>query len=440
MNIPRPLILLFSLAVSAIPGHSESDDGVASNLRIQKNRPPEVDLSRSKYFPPFLDQGKVASCDWFACAYYQMTYTLNRLHDRPATSSNTFSPKFGFTIINNASDFPANLWFLDVYEFLKKHGSPFLPDVPYDLADGQHHTEWTRDPEVWRKALGNRLEGYEYKLFELDSVKRMLQDGEVLVIQFDYRGYKAGKVQDNPDDDKDDTYAGQAILTSGKNGPDHTVTLVGYNDHIWTDLNGDGKVQKDELGALKLAESYHDPAVNKDFRWVAYAAVRDPRTTIFYENKVWRIKMRQNYQPKILCEVILNHSQRDKLKLQFGRALSDNPSEIAKLGEANVFDPSGLGFKPGASGKSLIEGGNCAFDGSSSACDGGFTFDLTDLLAAPGKAGYWYCRLLNESDQPVIIKSFKILDLERNKTLKATSLPEGFSHQEKAVFIPCERE
>jgi len=399
----------------------------------------EVDNSKSIYFPPYINQGRVASCDWCACAYYQMTYTLNRMHDRPATAANTFSPKFGFTMINNANVFPLNIWFLDIYDFLQKHGSPFLTDVPYDLAEGQHYQEWTRDPEVWKKALSNRLAGYEYKLFELDSVKKLLQDGEVLVVQFDYQGYKTGMVQDNPDDAKDDPYVGQSVLVSGKNGPDHTVALVGYNDHIWTDLNGDGKVQPNELGAVKLQESFQDKAVNKTFRWVAYDAVRDLKTTIFYENKVWRIRMRQNYQPKLLCEVVLNHGQREKLKMQFGRAFSENRIEAAKLGEAYVFDPSGIGFKPGASGKSLIEGGNCAFDGGSAACDGGFTFDLTDLLAAPGKAGYWYCRLLNESDQPVTLKSFKILDLEKNITRTATVLPERFSHQEKTVFIRYER-
>ena len=60
-------------------------------------RPTEVDHGRSKYFPPFLARGQVASCDWCACAYYQMTYTLNAMVDRTVTPQNTFSPKFGFT-------------------------------------------------------------------------------------------------------------------------------------------------------------------------------------------------------------------------------------------------------------------------------------------------------------------------------------------------------
>lgn len=395
----------------------------------------EVDHSRSPYFPPFMDQGRVATCDWFACAYYQMTYTLNRMLDRPVAPANTFSPKFGFTLTNNANVYPDNLWFVDVYALLQRHGAPFLTDLPYDLAAGAHHKEWPRDLELWKKAMAHRLEGYEFELFEQDRVKDLLRSGEVLVIQFDYQGYTTSRILPNPGDPKGKAHAGETILTGGRCGPDHTVALVGYNDHVWTDLNGDGKVQPEELGAFKLQESFVDPAVNGTYRWVAYAAVRDPKTTIFYENKVWRIRMRKDYQPKVVAEVVLNHGHRDALKLQVGWVEQPTLEAVHQAKAAWVLDPSGMGFQPGASGKSLSAGANCAFDGGPAPCDGGFAFDLTDLLPSLGKGGAWFLRLSNASAEPVTLKAFRILD--QGKALEPKVLPAPFQEKELVVFIPA---
>jgi hypothetical protein len=152
----RLFILMLSIVIlffgcSSPTGKGKSGEPISLT---SPNNISEIDLSESPYFPPFLDQGITASCDWFACAYYQMTYTMNKLYDRPSDASNSFSPKFGYTIINNANTFPVNLWFLDVYGFLQRHGSPFLTDVPYDMAQGLHYREWTTDPAVWQKALG----------------------------------------------------------------------------------------------------------------------------------------------------------------------------------------------------------------------------------------------------------------------------------------------
>ena len=34
------------------------------------------------------------------------------------------------------------------------------------------------------------------------------------------------------------------------------MTLVGYNDNIWVDINHDGKIQTGEKGAFKIANSW----------------------------------------------------------------------------------------------------------------------------------------------------------------------------------------
>jgi hypothetical protein len=396
--------------------------------------PRAVDLSRSKYFPPFAGQGSVASCDWFACAYYQMTYMNNRRHDRAADPSNTFSPKFGFTIINNGASFPSNLWFMDVYDFLQRHGSPTIAAYPYDLAGGEHYREWCRDASIWQAALSSRIDGYEYVLFDLQRVKDLLASGEVLVLQFSPARVDTLRTKNNPGTTKDDATVGESIIVSGRNGPDHTVALVGFDESLWVDVNGDRAVTPDELGALKVVESVSGPGVNNGYRWISLRAVTNPVTTILFENKVWRMRIRDNYAPKVVAEITLNHGARDQLKMQFGRARNEDPADAAGLGAEYVLDPSGFGFNPGRSGRSLVEGCRCGFDGGANACDGSFAFDLTDLVSR-ADAPYWYFRVRNGGDQALTVKSFKIVDLERGVTLEDAGLPLSLSNDERHRFI-----
>ena len=53
----------------------------------------------------------------------------------------------------------------------------------------------------------------------------------------------------------------------------HRITIVGYNDNIWVDINGDNVVDKGEKGAFKIANSYGETKDNKGFAWMSYDAV-----------------------------------------------------------------------------------------------------------------------------------------------------------------------
>jgi hypothetical protein len=187
-----------------------------------------------------------------------------------------------------------------------------------------------------------------------------------------------------------------------------------------------------ELGAFKIMESISYGGAK--YRWVAYDALRNPvfGGNGFCNNIAWKIKMRSNYQPRMLAEVVLTHDKREDLRMQFGRALSKDAAGV--LNSTATIEPYGLGFKGGQSGKSLISGGNCAFDGGSQPSDGGFTFDLTDL---PNDANthWWFFRLKNVGSNPVTIKSFRIIDAITGSTYNANVLPSPFANSEQYVFI-----
>jgi hypothetical protein len=423
--------LALLLAISACTANSSSasagkDSTVADN-------------SASPYFPPVMQQGVVGSCDWFAVAYYQMTYMRNRMLDKSYDPKETFSPKFGFTLINNGKDFPWNMWFIDVYELLKKHGNPFLPDCPYDAATGTHYREWPVDSAIWRRALYNRIEGYESLDFDLDKVRKLVREGEVLVIQFNPARVNYMQAKDNPVTRLDDAAIGDHVLSAGVEGPDHTVCMVGYNDHIWIDRNGNAKPEQDELGAFKIAESMSDGFVNDGYRWMSYAALADTTAGILFQRKLWRVFLRDSYQPKVIAQVCVEHAERGKLKMQLGR--SRQATSASALESSRVFDPYALGFSAGASGKSLIEGADFSFNGEEGMHEGCFTFDLTDLQSATEEPEtFWFLRLNNLSEQGGRVTVFRIVDMRNGSVKECKTLPAKLIQGGNVLFTAPERE
>lgn len=51
------------------------------------------------------------------------------------------------------------------------------------------------------------------------------------------------------------------------------MTVVGYDDDVWCDINGNNVMEPAELGAFKVANSWGDDWCNEGYVWVAYDAL-----------------------------------------------------------------------------------------------------------------------------------------------------------------------
>jgi hypothetical protein len=213
-------------------------------------------------------------------------------------------------------------------------------------------------------------------------------------------------------------------------GPDHTMAMVGYDDRIWVDINRDGLVQANEKGAFKIADSFgtNEALHNQGFLWLA----QDTLDGSIYLDRFHRMSVRSNYQPRKVARMTLRHAKRDALKFQFGRSATNDK---AGIDPSLVFDPYGLGFGVGEAGVSLIAGGAVPFDGGTTAMDGSFAFDLTDIDGG-SLGGYWYLRIANAGDSPLTIQSFEVRGLEHGNTAKDTDLPITVTGGEFFRFVP----
>jgi len=168
------------------------------------------------------------------------------------------------------------------------------------------------------------------------------------------------------------------------------MTVVGYNDNIWCDVNKNGLVDPGEKGALRICNSWgpdwlpgNAGPADGGFTWLAYDALRTTSAvagaftpnrapgslgasrTAWWNNQAYWLRAQSSYTPKVLAQFTLNHRSRTDLRLTLGL------SSITAGTPAQTWTAGALNH----------QGGGYAFDGSTTAINGTFVFDFSDLVA-----------------------------------------------------------
>ncbi|MCH5296052.1 MAG: hypothetical protein J1E85_00110, partial [Ruminococcus sp.] len=250
--------------------------------------PSSVDNSESVYFPAIGNQGSIGSCVCWAQTYYQFTYTMNKAMGRVTTPENTFNPLWTYNFINSGRN--QGTFASDGFDIMKEQGN-----VTYaDCDNTEDYLTWSPTENLWKKSTDYRIKNYEYLEIprtqitsptdsELDILKAALSNGEVLSFSTDDpnvgQNWEYKQICSNSTTPESNKYAGEYIAVSNnkKLGSGHRMTLVGYNDNIWADINGNGKVDSGEMGAFKVANSWGTDWIrgNNGFIWVSYDAINE---------------------------------------------------------------------------------------------------------------------------------------------------------------------
>lgn len=346
--------------------------------------PYSVDNSQSPYFPEISSQGSLNSCVPFACSYYQFTYEVNKARGVATTSDNTFSPKWAFNFLNHGNNSGTN--YALVYGIFKEHGCPTTKSFPYDAKD---YLSWSTDEKVWREAMRYRLK--DYQLFDdigkdgrditspddpdLLPIKTALSNGDILTCSTYMTSLEEGtkKLKTSPDAPENDKFLNEKYVRSvpsTKGG--HRMTIVGYNDNLWCDINDNNKVDAGEMGALKIANSWGKTYANKGFVWASYDSlnavscvegVEDPSTRARAFDEITRIDVDINEGNDIYVKFTVNTANRSKFYAVFNGSLHGTEFSRYMLDSARYYGTTD----------------NHAFNGTTTACDATFVYPLDDL-------------------------------------------------------------
>lgn len=114
---------------------------------------------------------------------------------------------------------------------------------------------------------------------DLAAIKATLRNGDLISFSGNIFAYIFDTIPAGGGNDE--SLVGEKIVPKVEQGAgSHMLTIVGYNDNIWFDINGNGKVDEGEKGAFKIANSWGDDWYNgnKGFFWVAYDALNEQST------------------------------------------------------------------------------------------------------------------------------------------------------------------
>ncbi len=391
--------------------------------------PASVDNSTLKYFPPIRSQGSLGSCAQFSAVYYTLTHMTAMARDWDAKNGGDtyrFSPKWTYNMVNGGAN--QGTWHYDAYAIAQKHGLATWAEFPYDA----NYLAWCLNPAVWRNAIKVRA-AQTGKVLDVDTdtgltqLKQLLVDGYVLNFATYISSWQSKAAGNDPATTEDDALAGKSCVyaVNGSSGG-HAMTIVGYNDNLWVDINSDGLVTSNEKGALRIANSWGTGWGEAGFCWVAYQALRTRNPAATYEGLFWYdeacwVTARASYSPQLIGEFTINHRKRNQIAMTLGR------SEASLNTPSTTWHPNKMLY---------YAGGAYAFDGTTVARDGTFCFDLTDLMPATSGAKRYYLGMRDSTlADSALVTSFKLVDLVNGREVSSPAVPQYADAQQVYAYV-----
>ena len=255
--------------------------------------PSRVDLSVSEFFPEIGNQGGIGSCLSWASTYYQFTYEAHKLNNIVTTNSNAYSPAWTYNFTTNGNT-SSGSYYTDVYSLLANQGATTIDNMPYNK--NNYNTSWPTDTNVMMEALKTRVSstgkielpasGTCYtsnKDSDLSAAKALLSSGKILMVRV-----RSSSGLNNWSFKNAYGSTDKVAYRATKSNGGHALTVVGYNDNICCDVNGNGKIEASEKGAFKIANSWGTGWGNSGYIWVLYDALNgvSANTTNNWESKL----------------------------------------------------------------------------------------------------------------------------------------------------------
>ena len=290
----------------------------------------EHDNSQLPFFRPAFSQQQYWNCGQSASVGYNFTYEINAAREADGSlPENQYSPNFTFNFMNNGDGWGVN--YFNTYEAIKRCGNPNLED--YGELFNAGYEGWKSGYELYENAMRNRVtdiyaidvgtpEGLNVlKYWLLDHLNGSTYGGTA---NFYFGWNWSGSLPEAS------PYSGFQVVIESHELATHAMTIVGWNDSIRYDVNGDGMYTNDldingdgivdmqdwEIGGLKYTNSttHND---GQGFMLYRTLAIPSGQGGI-WNNQVHVIKVDANYIPLGTMRVKIKHNSRNKIKLIAG--------------------------------------------------------------------------------------------------------------------------
>ena len=312
--------------------------------------PNVVDNSQKPWFRPvFLQDG--GCCGQASGVGYTFTYEVNRARNVSGNiAENQYPTHFTWNFLNKRDPLGGS-WYYHGWDIIKQMGVPNVVDyggMYKNIVLPDRNNVWETGYDKYKKALSNKVVTEYHTInvatpYGLDLLKHWLNDhgsGEDSGGLANFACYITGWEYGILPMESDET--GKYIVEHWGNpntGGYHAMTIVGYNDNIKFDFNGDGQFSNPdpndmstwEIGALKVVNSWDTTFGNQGFVYMPYRLL----ATSYYSGgirpqNVHVLSVTSTYSPEMTLKVSVQHPCRKQLKFYSG--YSNNANQTSPNG------------------------------------------------------------------------------------------------------------
>ena len=367
-----------------------------------QQRPAYVNNAELKFFPPVFNQDG-GSCGSASRISYMFTYELNAYRNLSGKISTNYYPShFVWLHTNTSSGKNEFVTSIGVPSAATYGGQTYSSLFGYqDCADNDFG--WMQGYDKWFEAMHNRM--LEPSNFPVhvgteegrEAVKNWLwnhsgddsfQAGGICGIGVASAGGNYDGRIPSTTANRNAGVVGKKYLRAWGTQVDHALTIVGYDDRIEFDLDGNGiagEVEKDEVGAWIIVNSWGAWWCNNGFIYCpyAYGGASFNSDGTFAQNW-WTpeiYKVRKDYRPLRTIKLEMDYSRRSEIKLSAGISADLNATTPERTIDFEHFKYAGDGNYGNTNPAPEIPMLGRWADGKLHTEPMEFGYDLTDLTA-----------------------------------------------------------
>lgn len=308
----------------------------ARAIAAQMGLPDHVNNANTKYFPPVFNQDG-GSCGSASRIAYMFTHEINSYRDiDSSTPENNYPTHFVWLLTNgnsNKDKFVTNVG----VPTSAIYGGRTYSMLFGNQAESNEAFGWMTGYDKWLNAIGNRMQAPTTLPYDLGTEEGRLTAKAWLYNHAGDESFHAGGIiglgvasggnwQRIPKTETNDAIGvtNMYYVKAWGTQVDHAVTMVGYDDRVEFDLDGNGifgEEDKDEKGAWIIVNSWGAGWCNNGFIYCPYAHAGPAFNTAGKLTNFWYGELyhtRKDYRPFRTIKLEMDYSRRSEMLLQVG--------------------------------------------------------------------------------------------------------------------------
>jgi len=329
----------------------------------QRNRPlpSSVNNSQTPFMSPIFSQTAL-ECGQASSICYTLTYELNRRRNLVNDNiTKRYPSHFVWNFCNNGTN--RGVSFMDTWQVVRTAGTPNVAEWGGSYSTGGY-ARWMSGYSNYYAAMQNRI--VDFCAIPTDSPDGILTLKQWLHNRLngeEYGGLVNFYSTHVPQGHEMQKFlpegtpcAGMYVVPSFTSSVNHSQTIVGYNDSICWDYNGDGRYTNDvdingdgrvdvkdwEIGGVIFCNTFGTGFSNGGYCFLPYKKLAElPATGGIWNSCVYVVNVKDPVFPQITYKATIEHTCRGEIKLTAGVASNPAATEPEHTLEFNVFNYQG---------------------------------------------------------------------------------------------------